>query len=319
MSLGGGPPMLSLLTGVAQGISQGQEIARERQREAILNAMREQSMQATAQMMRQRTEDNLRAAEIHELKKKGMELGNDALVRQGAAAEAAEATRRQQRQSLVSRIMEDRDLPIHEASAMADELLRTNQPYITRAEEQLALRRSEATIAGQQANVAAIQNNIEQSNRRVENEDALMGYQYNPVMAGLGRLEPNQFRAIMQNYDPVQFEQEFGIPMEAAQRTWAQARSQYLNDPAQQGGRAYQMVAQYTRGGAIPASQALAQLRQQVNSGEIDIDGMPEQDKVAFLEAIKMLDAEARRENSGRDGPGQRWAPGTEPPALPEN
>lgn len=64
-TLGGGPPLLSLLTGVAQGVSRAEEKKAERERQAILNRLRESQIETAQQSLelRRQQEERLREQE----------------------------------------------------------------------------------------------------------------------------------------------------------------------------------------------------------------------------------------------------------------
>lgn len=108
-TLGGGPPMLSLLTGVAQGISSHRERERRERDQAIINRLREQQI-ATAEANIETTKQREDARRVQA----------EAEAAEMAARREAEAAQQAQRNKLVQEFITAREAEILESGLTED-------------------------------------------------------------------------------------------------------------------------------------------------------------------------------------------------------
>lgn len=158
MALGGGPPILSLLTGAARGVTAGRKDAMERQREAVLNQLRQLQMQSAAQGIQYARTAEARAAEMHER----------TIMAQDAAAAAAEAetvTDRQDANTIARRLRQQNpELGMSDAFAQAQAIVNGRmempedpaQTDLDRREQEADIRQADASAALSRARAAEI-------------------------------------------------------------------------------------------------------------------------------------------------------------------
>lgn len=305
MALGGGPPLLSLLTGVAEGVTKGQAIQREREREAIMNALRQQQMENTRQIMGQRRDEEYRKSQLHEFALRAAEIGEESALFAAQTAQEREAERDQFVAATTQQIMEDLQVPAHQAQAQAVQLWERQQPYVTRLERERAAAQQDAVINAQNAQAETMRASAARTRREIELSEADEFVQGN----NLQNLTLEQLNNMMPS-----FVDDYGMDRNEILNAYHRARQSPTRSTTIDRGTAElkgrqiaeallnrSMVGEPGEDGKPTAREADPELALQILNQQLQsLETLPtREDALAFEKAFEYLEAKIKEKNKG--------------------